>query len=287
MAEPSPWIIETAPQDFQAEVVDRSYETPIVIDFWAPWCGPCKSLGPRLEKLTREADGQFLLMKVNTDENQELAQAFSVSSIPAVFAVRDGQVVDQFVGLLEEDELRRWLTVIQPSPGADLVARAAAIEPDDPAGAEQLYREALGAQPNNDALRISLARVLLTQEQDEEARRIIDDLARRGFLEPEAEQIQSKLDLRASAAEAGDVAEVRAAAQSHPDDLSLQLKLADTLAVRGDYEAAMDICLDVVRRDRSGAGEQARETMVKIFDLVGPETELVSQYRRKLATALY
>jgi putative thioredoxin len=287
MAEASPWIIETAPQDFQTEVVDRSYETPIVIDFWAPWCGPCKALGPRLEKLTREASGKFLLMKVNTDENQELAGAFGVSSIPAVFAVRDGQVVDQFVGLLEEDELRQWLSVLQPSPGAELIARAAAIEPDDPAGAEQLYREALGAQPDNDAVRISLARVLLAQGRDQEARRIIDELAKRGFLEPEAEQIQSKLDLRASAAQAGDLDDVRAAAEANPDDLAQQLKLADALAVRGDYEAAMEICLDVVRRDRSGAGEQARESMVKIFDLIGPETELVSRYRRKLATALY
>ncbi len=283
----SSWILETPPADVQTEIVDRSHELPVVVDFWAPWCQPCRALGPVLEKLANEGRGQFLLVKVNIDEHQELAQAFRVSSIPAVFALKDGQLADQFVGVKDETELRAWLQGLGPSPTDDLLRRAQELAESDPLAAEQAYREALSLEPDNDAIRVALAGILAQQEKDDEARRIIDDLEKRGFLEPEAQQIKSGLELRASAEEAGDVTELRTAVANNPDDLKLQVQLAETLAAHKHFEEAMRICLDVIHRDRDGVGQEARASMLKMFDLVGAGSPLVTEYRRKLATALY
>ena len=283
----SSWILETPPADVQTEIVDRSHELPVVVDFWAPWCQPCRTLGPVLEKLANEGRGQFLLVKVNIDEYQELAQAFRVSSIPAVFALKDGQLADQFVGVKDETELRAWLQSLGPSPTEDLLRRGQELAETDPLAAEQAYREALSLEPDNDAIRVALAGILAQQEKDDEARRIIEDLEKRGFLEPEAQQIKSGLELRASAEEAGDVTELRTAVANNPDDLKLQVQLAETLAAHKQFEEAMRICLDVIHSDRDGVGQEARASILKMFDLVGSGSPLVTEYRRKLATALY
>ncbi|WP_166825253.1 thioredoxin [Thalassoroseus pseudoceratinae] len=283
----SSWILETPPADVQTEIVDRSHELPVVIDFWAPWCQPCRALGPVLEKLATEGGGQFLLVKVNIDEHQELAQAFRVSSIPAVFALKDGQLADQFVGVKDETELKAWLQGLGPSPTQELLRRGQELSESDPLAAEQSFREALSLEPDNDAIRVALAGVLAQQEKDDEARRIIDDLEKRGFLEPEAQQIKSALELRASAEEAGDITELRSAVAEKPDDLKLQLQLAETLAAHKQFEEAMKICLEVIHSDRDGIGQDARESMLKMFDFVGAGSPLVTEYRRKLATALY
>jgi putative thioredoxin len=226
-------------------------------------------------------------MKVNVDEHQQLAAAFRVSSIPAVFALRDGQLVDQFVGMLDEEQLRQWLAGFVPTEADDLLTQAVHTEAVDPVEAERLYRQVLEGDAEAAPARIGLARVLVAQDRDDEAAVIVKELERRGFLETEAEQVKSQLELRASAAEAGDLADVRQAAAANPDDFALQLRLADTLAVHRKFTEAMDLCLDLIRRDRAGIGDEARQTMVRIFDLVGPQSELVAQYRRKLATALY
>lgn len=283
----SSWILETPPADVQTEIVDRSHELPIVIDFWAPWCQPCRTLGPILEKLATEGRGQFLLVKVNIDEYQELAQAFRVSSIPAVFALKDGQLADQFVGMKDETELRAWLQGLGPSPTEELLRRGQELAETDPLAAEQAFREALSSEPDNDAIRVSLASVLSLQEKDDEAWRIIEDLEKRGFLEPEAQQVKSALELRASAEEAGDITDLRSAVADNPEDLKLQLQLAETLAAHRQFEEAMQICLEVVRNDLDGIGQDARASMLKMFDLVGTSSPLVIKYRRKLATALY
>lgn len=287
MPESSAWIIDATAATFQEDVVDRSQECPIIVDFWAPWCQPCRTLGPILEKLVNEAGGKLVLAKVNIDEEQELAGAFGVQSIPTVFAVYEGRAVDQFQGLLPEPQLREWLGSLMPSPTDELLKRGQELEASDPISAEQCYREAAQTDPANDAIRIALARVLLIQSRDEEARQIITDLQSRGFLEPEAEQIKSQLDIREAAAETGGVEEARAAVAANPNDLSLKIKLADTLAVARKFEEALDLCLDVIRADREGQGQEAKETMLKIFDLVGQSSAIVSTYRRKLATALY
>jgi putative thioredoxin len=287
VAATSPWIVETTTERFEADVVKVSMQRPVVVDFWAPWCGPCRQLGPVLEKLATESAGRFQLVKINIDENPEVADLFRVQSIPYVVAIRDGRAVTEFEGAHPEDKLRAWLKSFLPSKAEELLKKGRALEQSDPLGALAVYREASALEPENAALRIPMARVLLRLNQDDECRKIIAELAQRGYLEPEAEKVKSELELRAAAAEAGPLDEARKAAAAAPHDLSAQLKLADALAVANRHEEALQICLAIIQQDKAGVGVEAKNTMVRIFDTLGPGSELVGTYRRKLATALY
>ena len=283
----SPWIIDTTTARFEAEVIRASSERPIIVDFWAPWCQPCRQLGPILEKLANEFNGRFTLAKVNVDENQEVAAAFGVQSIPYVAAVVDGRLASEFVGVHPEEKLREWLAPLLPSKAEELLKKGHALEASDAKAALAAYREAAVLEPKFDAARVALARVLLKLNQDDECRKIIAELESRGYLEPEAEKVKSQLELRAAAAEAGPLDEARKAAAAAPDDLALQLKLADALAVANRHEEALQICLSIVQKDKSALGGEAKTTMLRIFDTLGAGSDLVSIYRRKLATALY
>src|SRR5262245_14890709 len=283
----SPWIIDGTEQNFDQEVVQRSQELPVIVDFWATWCAPCRELGPVLERLATESPGQFLLVKVDVDQQPGLAQAFRVQSIPQVFALRHGQLVDQFQGALPEDQVRQWLSQFQPSPAELLLLEARKLEQEDVAAAEAKYREALELAPQEDHIRIELARMLLKQHRNADAREIITKLEARGFLEPEAENIKAELDLRAAAADAGGVAECRAALAASPDDPKLKLKLAEALGAAQQFQEALDLCLAVVQSTTGDLRNEARTTMVNLFQVLGPEADLTKTYRRKLATALY
>jgi putative thioredoxin len=259
----------------------------MVVDFWAPWCAPCRQLTPILEKLATEFNGRFQLVKVNIDENPEIAQAFAVQSIPYVVALRDQQVVSEFLGVHPEEKLREWLGSLLPSRAEELLKKGRELEASDAKGALAAYREAATLDAENPAIKIALARVLLKLNLDDESRKIIADLESRGFLEPEAEKVKSQLELRAAAAEAGPLDEARKAAAAAPGDFNRQVKLADALAVANKHEEALKILLDVIQKDKAGVGVEAKNTMIRIFDTLGAGSELVGTYRRKLATALY
>jgi putative thioredoxin len=287
VAEQSPWISETTTQRFEADVIRASVERPVIVDFWAPWCAPCRQLTPLLEKLATELGGRFQLVKVNIDDNPEIAEAFGVQSIPYVAALRDGRAVSEFLGVHPEDKLREWLNSLLPSKAEELLKKGMALEASDPKGATAAYREAAALDAENALIKIALARVLLKLNLDDESRKIIADLEARGYLEPEAEKVKSQLELRAAAAEAGPLDEARKLAAAAPADLNLQLKLADALAVANRHEEALTILLDIIQKDKSGIGVEAKNTMVRIFDILGAGSELVGTYRRKLSTALY
>jgi putative thioredoxin len=287
VAAQSPWISETTTPRFEADVIRASVERPIVVDFWAPWCGPCRQLTPILDKLATELNGRFQLVKVNIDENPEIAQAVGVQSIPHVVAMRDQQIVSEFVGVHPEDKLREWLNSFLPSKADELLKKGRGLEASDPKGALAAFREAAALDAANDAIKIALARVLLKLNLDDESRKIIADLEARGYLEPDAERVKSQLELRAAAAEAGPLDEARKIAAAAPNDLNLQLKLADALAVANRHEEALKILLEIIQKDKAGVGVEAKNTMVRIFDTLGAGSELVGTYRRKLATALY
>ncbi len=287
MAEKSPHIIDVTVETFERDVVERSRSVPVIVDFWATWCQPCLQLAPLLEKLANEYAGKFVLAKINVDASPDLAGAFGVQSIPHVFAVRDGQAVNHFMGLLPEDQLREWLSSLLPTPAEQALNEGQTLAAANPAAAEARLRDALHLDPKLDKAKIALAGLLLQQGREQECATVMAELTERGFLEPEAEKIKSELDLRLAAEEAGGLVEARRASQAAPDDLSLKLKLADALAASRKYEEALEICLALVQQDKLGIGVEAKETMLKIFDVLGPGSELVGRYRRKLATALY
>jgi putative thioredoxin len=287
MSEKSPWIVETSQETFQHDVIDRSADVPVVVDFWAEWCQPCRLLGPLLEKLVDEHQGKFVLVKANAEQMPDVAASFGVSSIPAVFALREGKIADQFLGLLPEPQIRAWLERLLPGEAENLAAEARLLEPTDPEAAEARYREALEMMPSESSAKVGLARMLLAQDRLEEGCQVIGELAAAGVLDAEGEQLQAELVIRLEGTKAGDVGPCRAAAEAAPDDLPLQLMLAKSQAAGGEHEEAMQICVDLIQRDRQGQGEPARELMVYVFHVLGPESEVTAQYRRKLTMALY
>ncbi len=287
MDQSSSWICETTADSFQQDVVERSREVPVVIDFWAEWCGPCRMLGPILQRLADEYQGKFVLVKANTDQMPDIAAGFGVQSIPAVFALRNGQLVDQFVGVLPEPQIRAWLDRILPSPAESLSAEAALLEQTDPAAAEATYRQVLEASPSDLSARIGLARALLAQDRIDEAEPIIEELAEADALDAEGLHVRAQIVLQRLARQLGDPAPLRATADAEPKNLDHQWKLAQALAAAGQYEPAMQICLRLVEQDRRGLGENARALMVHLFHFLGTDNALVNEYRRKLAMALY
>jgi putative thioredoxin len=282
----SPWIAEADEQTFQEAVVERSRSMLVIVDFWATWCQPCRMLGPILEKLARDHAGKFLLVKADTDKLPNIANGFGVQSIPAVYALRNGQLLDSFVGLMSEDQIRAWIDRLLPTPAESLVSEARVAEATDPAGAETKYREAALLDPNLAAAQIGLAGLLFTQNRADECQAILAELERRGFLEPEAERIQAQLRLAAQR-ETPDHVETLRAAAGDPSNLSARLALAEALAARSEYEEALETALAVIQAGKKELVEPARQLMVDIFRLLPDDSELVTTYRRRLSTALY
>ncbi len=280
--ETTPLIIDTSNESFDSDVFDRSHDLPVVVDFWAEWCAPCRMLGPILEKLTTEYAGRFVLVRADSDRLQEAAMRFRVQSVPAVFGVVEGEIVDGFAGALPESQIRMWLDRLLLTA---CLAQAGRLETADPLQAEEKYREVLAESPNEATASIGLARVLLAQDREDETREVIQQLESRGFLEPEAEKVKAHLQLRDSGDV--DVDSRREAAEANPDDLQAQLDLGEALAGSGQHQEALDILLSLVERDRHGVGESARKTMIDVFRVLPDDSDLVHEYRRRLSTVLY
>jgi putative thioredoxin len=278
-------VFETGDRAFESDVLERSTQVAVVVDFWAPWCGPCRTLGPLLERLAEEHRGAFLLAKVNVDENPALASAFSVQSIPMVLGFRDRQVVAEFVGALPEAGVRDFLSRLLPSE-AEQVAREASesYSAGDIERAEAGFRRSLEIDPRTDAAWLGLAHLLADRGQDQEAIAALERVLP-GAIRPQADRLAASLRIRMTGA--GDEQLLRAKLDANPDDLETRFALAQVLAAGERYEAALEEYLEIVKRDRSFRDDGARKAMLDIYQLLGPENELVDRSRSALSRVLF
>lgn len=269
--------------DFEQRVLEESRHRPVVVDFWAPWCGPCKSLKPILEKLAAEYGGKFLLAKVNSDDNQDLAARYGVRGIPSVKAFINGEPVDEFSGALPEGDVRAFLDRLVPSPADEMRVQAAELrDAGDISGALQKLAEASRLDPAHVGIRLDATEIMLNLGEADEARRLLGNLA--DAADPRVPQLRARLQFMGDAGE--DQAALNARVAANENDLEARLKLANLHVAAGQYEAGMDQLLEIIRRDRGFEDDIGRKTLLSVFDLLGGD-ERVSRYRRKLASVLY
>jgi putative thioredoxin len=279
------WVKNVTEDNFDAEVVEASRRVPVVVDFWAPWCGPCRTLGPLLDRLADEHQGAFLVGKINVDENPRLAAEFGIRSIPAVKVIAEGEIVDEFVGALPEPALRQFVRRLLPSEADRLAEEGQAAETKgDVAAAEALYRKALERDPNQPRARLGIGR-LLASSNVEEALQELDRVLPGTPEREEADRLAAHLRL-ANENGAG-MAELRARVEANPADLEALLQLARALAAAQDYEAALTHLLEIVKRDRNYADEAGRKSMLDIFNVLGARHPVAERYRGELARVLY
>jgi putative thioredoxin len=282
-------VIDVREDNFAAAVLAESQQRPVVVDFWAPWCGPCRALGPVLEKLAEEMAGAFLLAKVNSDENPELSRRYQVRGIPAVKAFRDGKVVDEFTGALPESAVRKFLEGIVPPPGDDLRRAAlAALEAGRDDEAAKLLEEALATNPRNDAARLALARLHSAQGRWDEVAADIAAMSPAFQLEDEVQALKALQEFSQTIQSAPPTAELeRRLREAKGDDRAEALYLhALRLLLQGQEEPAMDELLELVRAHRHYGDDLGRRTMLQIFTILGGRHPVVEKYRSRLARTL-
>jgi putative thioredoxin len=280
------WVFDATEADFEQAVIEQSHRRPVIVDFWAEWCHPCRMLGPVLERLVKERAGQVALAKVNVDQCPDLAAAFRIESIPAVKAIRDGRLVLQFEGVLPEAQLRQFLDQLSPSEGLKELDRAEAQEARNPSAAERSYRDLIAQEPDNNAARVGLARVLLDQGKTDEVPDILAPVGGEGELGAEAARLLARLELGKMAAGL-DEAEVRRRLGAAPESPPALLDAGLLAAARGQYEPALRYLLGAAERDPALAAGRARQAMVQVFYGLGASHPLANEYRARLAQLLY
>jgi putative thioredoxin len=271
-------VIDVSVADFATEVIERSHEVPVVVDFWAEWCGPCKVLGPTLERLAEEGEGVWELAKVDVDANQQLAMQFGVQGIPTVVAFKDGQPINRFTGALPEAQVREFVSGLAPSE-MDVAADRGydALELGDAEGAEAIWRAVLDNQPGHEASGVGLAGLLMDRGDTDGALAVLATLA------PTDAVRQMQAAARLSSA--GDLDELRGAAET--GDSPAVIDYGRALAAAGRYEEALEQLIEVVGRREEETSEEARTTVIDLFELLGPDNPTTTTYRRKLASALF
>ena len=283
-------VLEVNLDNFQEAVVGLSRKVLVLVDFWAPWCAPCRALGPVLEKLAAEMEGAFVLAKVNSDENADLSRQYQVRGIPAVKAFKDGKVVDEFTGALPESAVRQFIEKNLPLPGDDLRVQALdAIAQGKAAEAEALLEQAISIYPGNDPARVALAHLAIQQGRHADAQAQIDAMSPTFQMETEVEGLKALLEFTETARSAPSMTTLEATIASEKGDLRAQAMYQRSLLLllQGQEEAALDQLIEMVERHKNYQDGLARKTVLKIFALQGNRGPLVERYRSRLSRALH
>jgi len=300
-------MIDVTIENFEAEVIAASMEVPVLVDFWAPWCGPCKSLGPVLEKLETEYDGRFKLAKIDSDQEQQLAAAFGVRSIPTCVLLINGQPVDGFTGALPEGQIKAFLDKHLPEgemPEAEEAEPNAqdALAQGDLEGALEKMQQAVQAAPDNDDARFDLVKLLLEMGQDDDAKVAFAPVIAKAVGVRRLDSLKRWMAARDAQAEVADpdarAAELQAAIATNKRDFDSRFALAQLLMAFGQWTAAMDELLEILMRDKTWKEELARKTFIAILDVIDPpkpkvaegqvppEDPTVATYRRRLSSVV-
>jgi putative thioredoxin len=278
---------EVTTATFEDAVIRRSFTVPVVADFWAPWCGPCRMLSPLLERLAARSAGAWELATIDIDQEPELARRFRVQSIPAVIGFRDGKPVAQFIGAQPEPAVLRFLQQLLPS-----AADARASEGDrlarigDQAGARAAYRQALAEQPTNPRALLGLANLLLRDDPDE-SEQLLGRIAPSAAEAPAAAALLARLRFQREVQSLPPADQAERALAADPTDSAARWALGVHAAADGAYETALEHFLAIVSRDRRYRDDGARKAMLAIFEILGPDDPITQGFRRRLAAALY
>jgi putative thioredoxin len=284
---PSPHSADVTQADFDTQVLERSRQVPVLVDFWAAWCAPCRALMPLLARLAEDYQGRFFLAKVNTDAERELAERYGIRSLPTVKLFRDGVPVDEFMGALPESALREFLDTRLPRASDRSVT--AALQAAEHGAADQaitLLQQALTEDPANDRARLALARLLFERASYDEAEAALKGLSARQADEPEALGLCARLEFARVPAARRPADELHRALAADPADHAARYGLGAQAVLAGDYDTALAHLLEIVRRDRKFGDDAGRKGMIAVFNILGDRGALVQKYRARLAATL-
>jgi putative thioredoxin len=284
----SPYVVAVTASTFDSVVIEGSFERPVLVDFWADWCAPCRMLMPILAKLADEHAGKFLVAKVNTEEEQALAAEFGVRSLPTVQIFKDGRAVDQFMGALPEGQVREILERHLPRESDPLLAQAEGLlAGGDLDGARSLIEQARAKNPENPRLYLTEIRIKAVSGDTRGAEEMLERVPLEIHDDPEVVALRGQLRFANLVADAPPEAELAGRLATNPDDSEARYQIAAHRAARGDYEGALEALFALLKKDRAWGDDAARKGMLMVFDLLGGEGELVSRYRAKMLSALY
>lgn len=295
----SKWIVEGTAANFMEVAIDASQAAPVLVDFWAEWCGPCKALAPILEKLAVELEGAFTLVKVDTDKEQQLAASLGIQSLPTCKLISKGQLVDEFSGALPEAQLRAFLAHHGVGAAAEdeaLVRAKQCLEQGDLDGAERELREGYARlSSSTDPLDVErfadvglmLCAVIAEGGDAAGAIAMLDQLPPSVADSDRGRNLRARLSLGEESKDEGELAELAAAVEANPGDLGARITYGKALAAAGRHAEGLRMIMDTIHADRAFDDGAARKAMLEVFDAIGPDSDLVSDYRREMQTALF